>query len=1031
MKNRLLLWVVGALIGLGGLTAQAEDIDLFAGAGATSSALPNVLIVLDNTANWNTPFTNEMNALATVVSSLPANKFRLGLMMFTETGGGNSNVDGAYVRAAIRNLDADYKTKFEALVRSLDVGNDKSNGGKAGLAMLEAYHYFAGLAPRGGNNKNKTDYTGNVSGTSQSNAMYALAANAINAKSGSPYNTPVVDGCGKNYIIYISNGAAQDNNADITAGLSVLTGLGGTTTTIPLSPNGSQTNPSDEWARFMSQSALDITTYTLDINKVTTGQGPGWSALLKSMATVSGGKPFDVSSTGTEILDALNSVFTEIQAVNSVFASVSLPVSVNTQGTYLNQVFVGQFRPDGDGAPRWNGNLKQYKLGYVTGTTLGLLDANDSSAINNQTGFITECARSFWTPTTTDTYWTFKPSGDCLTVTNAANSNYPDGNIVEKGAQAYRLRNMASRTIKTCSPTFASCTTTLTDFNDGNTAITQSLLGATSTTDRTSLINWARGVDVNYTYDNDGDGTADLTAGDEDIDANITEVRPSVHGDVVHSRPVAINFGTDASPQVVVFYGANDGMLRAVNGNRSANIGTAAPGDELWAFMPPEFYSSIKRIRDNFIKVSYPGATSASTFTTPKPKPYGVDGPVTAYQGGGATWLYAGMRRGGRVLYSFNVSTPATPALKWKVGCPNLANDTNCTTGFEQLGQTWSPAVPMKSAGFGSGASPMLIMGGGYDSCEDTDTADTGVCASPKGNRIYVMNADTGALLTTLTTDRGVVGEITLAKDDNGLALYAYATDLGGNVYRVNIGTDAPASWTITKVASLGCATTATCAPRRKFLFGVDLVQESGVNILLVGSGDREKPLESFSNAMNVSNYFFMIQDKPTEAAWLTTASGACTGDVICLDALVPISGSTTPTTAALAAKKGWYLSMAAKEQIVTASVTVFGTVTFSTSQPPTYSANSCSSNLGTARVYNVAYTDAGSKNGTTSRSETLPAGGLSPSPVAGKVTLDNGETVIFVIGASPTSALEAKKPTPPTAAPPRPTKRVYWNIQK
>ena len=43
-------------------------------------------------------------------------------------------------------------------------------------------------------------------------------------------------------------------------------------------------------------------------------------------------------------------------------ASVSLPVSVNTQGTYLNQVFVGMFRPDGDAAPRWYGNLKQYKL---------------------------------------------------------------------------------------------------------------------------------------------------------------------------------------------------------------------------------------------------------------------------------------------------------------------------------------------------------------------------------------------------------------------------------------------------------------------------------------------------------------------------------------------------------------------------------------------------------------------------------------------------------------------------------------------
>ena len=51
--------------------------------------------------------------------------------------------------------------------------------------------------------------------------------------------------------------------------------------------------------------------------------------------------------------------------MNSVFASASLPVSVNTQGTFLNQVYIGVFRPDADALPRWPGNLKQYKLGIV------------------------------------------------------------------------------------------------------------------------------------------------------------------------------------------------------------------------------------------------------------------------------------------------------------------------------------------------------------------------------------------------------------------------------------------------------------------------------------------------------------------------------------------------------------------------------------------------------------------------------------------------------------------------------------------
>ena len=85
------------------------------------------------------------------------------------------------------------------------------------------------------------------------------------------------------------------------------------------------------------------------------------------MAGVSSGKYFDVTSSGSQIADALNGIFSEIQSVNSVFASVSLPVSVNTQGTFLNQVYIGMFRPDQDSFPRWNGNLKQYKIGTYFG----------------------------------------------------------------------------------------------------------------------------------------------------------------------------------------------------------------------------------------------------------------------------------------------------------------------------------------------------------------------------------------------------------------------------------------------------------------------------------------------------------------------------------------------------------------------------------------------------------------------------------------------------------------------------------------
>ena len=79
----------------------------------------------------------------------------------------------------------------------------------------------------------------------------------------------------------------------------------------------------------------------------------------------------------------LLAVFNSIEAANSVFASASLPVSVNAQGTYQNQVFVGMFRPDGSRRPRWIGNLKQYQIATIRITeTLALTTA---SAIRRST----------------------------------------------------------------------------------------------------------------------------------------------------------------------------------------------------------------------------------------------------------------------------------------------------------------------------------------------------------------------------------------------------------------------------------------------------------------------------------------------------------------------------------------------------------------------------------------------------------------------------------------------------------------------
>jgi type IV pilus assembly protein PilY1 len=60
--------MVGMLLALFGEPAGAEDTDIFTVNKNITSERPNVLIVQDNSANWNTVFAAEKAALVSTVS---------------------------------------------------------------------------------------------------------------------------------------------------------------------------------------------------------------------------------------------------------------------------------------------------------------------------------------------------------------------------------------------------------------------------------------------------------------------------------------------------------------------------------------------------------------------------------------------------------------------------------------------------------------------------------------------------------------------------------------------------------------------------------------------------------------------------------------------------------------------------------------------------------------------------------------------------------------------------------------------------
>jgi type IV pilus assembly protein PilY1 len=631
---------------------------------------------------------------------------------------------------------------------------------------------------------------------------------------------------------------------------------------------------------------------------------------------------------------------------------------------------------------------------------------------------------------------------------------------VEKGAQGYMLRGIAvaDRNLKTCD---AACGPDLANFSTGNAAITKEKLKVADDATRDAVIDWARGADNrgNEGFDPPGD------------------MRPSAHGDVVHSRPVAIDYAPKVDladpdvvipdPEVVVFYGGNDGVLRAINGNRTTSIpaaGGVAAGKEIWGFIAPEFYDQLSRLREDSPKITLKGLEDDGAERAPKP--YGFDGPIVSHVEGDARWIFATMRRGGRMVYAFDVSDlntdPSSPRLLWRFGCPNLDNDIGCTAGASGLGQTWSAPKVLKTNGYKTGETlnPMLVIGGGYDKCEDQDDPDArALCAAAaKGDAIFVLDAATGTVLKSFPTDRPVAADVFVVPDGKtGRAKLAYAVDLGGNVYRIS-GADAntpfadtaPGSWTMIKIASLGCDTPAPCAANRKFMYAPDVVLDDFPDgyVLLVGSGDREKPLHEdlvedgdnrgYPSAYNTQNYFFMLRDFPASAKWLEDeeakdgVAGPCGVPLLCLNSLLEVGRDDPPVSADLEGKKGWYLALDKGEQVVTSAITVFGAATFSTHQPTDPELKeACTSDLGTARVYNVRYATAGAaKPDAANRYETIAGGGLPPSPVAGLVKLDDGTIVPFIIGGDGASPLEGGEPVSPTLST-LPKSITYWYIEK
>jgi type IV pilus assembly protein PilY1 len=259
-----------------------------------------------------------------------------------------------------------------------------------------------------------------------------------------------------------------------------------------------------------------------------------------------------------------------------------------------------------------------------------------------------------------------------------------------------------------------------------------------------------------------------------------------------------------------------------------------------------------------------------------------------------------------------------------------------------------------------------------------------------------------------LSTDYSVPADVSIVDSDgDGFVDRAYVVDVRAQVYRIDMenadGTaKGPSNWVITKIAALNDGIGGTNGSRKVF-FAPDIVLSRNYAALLLGTGDREKPLEMTSN-----DRFYLLKDtkvtkgEPTTVTLITDTSLATLGAA---DAGLDNEGCA-------------YSFATNGERVINQPITFGGVTYFSTNRPLPPTAGSCT------RAQNRSYQVPLVCRPPASRD--LVGEGLPPSPVVGYVDVGGGKLVPFVIGGpnDKNSAIEVSRANIPI---PGKRRRSYW----
>lgn len=773
--------------------------------------------------------------------------------------------------------------------------------------LYEAYRYFAGEPVLYGN---------------QDRDYYWDYGAAYKGMSGDPaaevqgvYQSPF-KGCDRRgYIIYITDGEPTED-FDANDAIRSLTGV------------GYSNSDDNDWGKMQNaREALVSLAGWMNTHDVTPGvdgeqmvsthtigysEGAlGAKTLLESVATVGGGSFFDATDLSSQsnfqdkLQQALKAALNQIVERESSFSSPAV-VNSETRLETGEHVYLPMFRSAQ--RPRWSGDIKKYRLsgdGRV-------LDKNGMSVTAADGGVAAE-ACSVW-------------AGSC---------NGGDGQNFGRGGVAAAVAAMADKDrvlytqdgAKLAPLTLDSLTAIANGGGElaSELGLPEALLG--------NHVSWIRGVDVD----------------DADRDGDRTESRSDSFGDMLHARPVALEYGSGSNKAVYLLAATNQGFLHMFK-----DSGTSV--SELWAFMPWSLLSN-----------QYPLRTAVSGGHNI----YGLDStPVVRRENGPdgqKTWVFFGMRRGGKQYFALDISNPANPTMLWQAGPES--------EGLEGLGQTWARPVVTQIPGH---KGPVLIVGGGYQPGAK-DSAQVG-SGDSMGLGVYILNATDGNLIHSFSADvvrenqtlmpglkDSIPNEVAvLDANGDGLTDRIYATDTGGNVWRLDLPGPKPdktgAAWSAFKFASLGGSSAAS--DRRFFSapviaqtatdlsFTLELDTSTGTetrvsrrqlpyDAVAIGSGIRPLPMDT-----SREDAFFLLQDRITASqSFNKMLGGDEPPEPLTTEDLFDVSERpiTEQDEIAFAQTRGWVYGLGLPgEKSLSSATIVRGRVFFTTFAPEAGDENLC-----------------------------------------------------------------------------------------